>query len=279
MKFLALLASTTFYLWTASVPLGLYGYSYECFSRGNFTSVHVLTVDPKEHVIVPVKAHGEQVERETVENLAIRHGALAAINGGFWKADGTPADILKINSHWYGTPIKPRGAIGWSLDGQKVLIDQVLTNYSLLDCPDGEEIEVIPTSTSSEDWKMLEHIVGGVPVLVHGEALVEDYSSEGALESFLMKKHSRTAVGIKKSGEWIFVVVDGRLLGLLGGMTIRELSELMLELGCVDALNLDGGSSSTMFVEGSVMNESYGRIWENGKLVQAVSDAILILNR
>ena len=283
MKFLLLLLTTTFSFWIASVPSHLYGYSYECFSRGNFTSVHVLTVDPKEHIIVPVKALGDEVARETVETLAIRHGAIAAINGGFWKSDGTPAGILKINSRWYGTPSKPRGAIGWSLDGQKVLIDRVLTNYSLHDCPDGETIEVIPVSnpswTSSEDWKALEHIVGGVPILVHGQELVQDYSSEEALDSFLMNKHYRTAIGIKENGEWVLVVVDGRLLGFLGGMPMRELAELMLELGCVDALNLNGGGSSTMFVEGSVMNDSYGRTWENGKLVQAVSDAILILDR
>ncbi|MBA3238200.1 MAG: phosphodiester glycosidase family protein [Parachlamydiaceae bacterium] len=279
MKFLVLLLSAIFYLWTASVPLVLYGYSYECFSRGNFTSIHVLTVDPKEHVIVPVKANGKKIKRETVRNLAIRHGAIAAINGGFWKANGAPAGVLKIDSFWYGTPTKPRGAIGWSHDGQKVIIDQVLTNHSLLDCPEGEEIAVISASTSSDEWKMLEHIVGGVPVLVRNEALVQDYSTEETLETFLTKTHSRTAVGIKKSGEWVFVVVDGRLFGLLGGMSIRALSKLMLELGCVDALNLDGGSSSTLFVEGSVMNESYGKIWENGKFVQAVSDAILILDR
>lgn len=280
MKFVSLL-KTTLCLWLA--PILLFGYSYESFERRYFTTVHVLTVDPRQHLIVPVRALGEIVKRETVRSLAVRHGAIAAINGGFWKKDGTPAGILKINFRWYGTPVKPRGAIGWSGDGQKVLIDQVLTNHSLQDVPNGETIEVIPASippfTSLEDWKNLEHIVGGVPLLVQEGAIVEDYSPEMALESFVMNKYSRTAVGIKENGDWVLVVVDGRLWGLLGGMQIRELASLMLDLGCVYALNLDGGSSSTMYLEGSVMNDSYGLVWENGRFVQAVSDAILIFDR
>ena len=50
----------------------------------------------------------------------------------------------------------------------------------------------------------------------------------------------------------------------------------MLDLGCIEALNLDGGGSSTMVVEGKVINEPSGKIEEDGKWVEAVSDAILI---
>ena len=166
------------------------------------------------------------------------------------------------------------------LNGQQVLIDQVLTNYSLKECEDPSKIEVIPVSnpphTSLEDWKGIEHIVGGTPVLVTGSSLIEDYTSEQTLESFLIHKHPRTAVGIRENGEWVFVVVDGRFNGFLGGMTIAEMANLMLELRCVEALNLDGGGSSTMVIEGTAINEPCGEIQEEGKLVEAVSDAILI---
>ena len=59
-------------------------------------------------------------------------------------------------------------------------------------------------------------------------------------------------------------------------MTIKELAEFMLELGCIEALNLDGGGSSTMVLDEIVINEPCGKIQENGKQVEAVSDAILI---
>lgn len=270
----------SFILWITCVSTELTGYSYDYLSNGYFTSIHVLTVDPKEHVILPVKASGK-INRETVLTLANRYGALAAINGGFWKQNGDPAGILKIDNIWLGTPIKPRGAIGWTLNGQHTLIDQVLTNYDLHDCLDENEIEVIPVSnpphSTSKEWKGLEHIVGGTPVLIRNGNLVEDYSSEQTLKSFLVKRHPRTAVGIRDNGEWVFVVVDGRSYGFFGGMTIQELAELMLELGCIEALNLDSGSSSTMVIEGSVINDPCGIILEEGKQVEAISDAILII--
>lgn len=268
-----------FLLILSFIPFDASGLSYEYFTNGYFTSIHVLIVDPKEHVIVPVKASADK-GRETVLNLAKQCGAIAAVNGGFWKLDGRPAGILKINNHWFGTPVKPRGAIGWSADHQKVLIDKLLTNQQLSDCPDGGCIEVIPMSdpphTHTEQWRELEHIIGGTPVLVMKGNIIEDYSSEQTLESFLVNKHPRTAVGIRNSGEWVFVVADGRFRGFLGGMTIKELANWMVELGCVEALNLDGGGSSTMVIEGSVINEPCGKLYENGKQVEAVSDAILI---
>jgi exopolysaccharide biosynthesis protein len=267
-------------LWIASIPSDTSGLSYESLSNEFFTSIHVLTVDPREHVIRPVRASGDNVARETVTTLARRYGALAAINGGFWKLNGNPAGILKINHRWYGTPTKPRGAIGWSRNGQRVLIDRVLTNYPLNSSPADSPIEVIPASvpphTTSEEWRELEHIVGGTPVLISGGNLIEDYTPEQTLITFLINKHPRTAVGIRSNGEWVFVVVDGRFYGFLGGMAIRELAELMLQLGCTEALNLDGGGSSTMVIEGVVINEPSGTIQEEGKSVEAVSDALLI---
>ncbi len=264
------------------IPSDVNGLSYDYISDGYFTSIHILTVDPKEHVIMPAKASGDDVARETVTALANSYGAVAAVNGGFWKLSGEPAGILKINHHWYGTPTKPRGAIGWSSNRQQVLIDKLLTNHRLHDTEDDSEIEVIPVSTppytTSEEWEELEHIVGGTPVLVNNGNIVEDFTSEQTFESFLVNRHPRTAVGIKKNGEWVFVVVDGHFDKLFDGMTVKELAELMLELGCVEALNLDGGGSSTMVLEGTVINEPGGKIQEDDKYVEAVSDAILIFS-
>lgn len=256
------------------------GFSYEHFSDGYFTSIHVLIVNPKEHPIIPAKALEDEMCRETVTTLANRHNAAAAINGGFWKSDGSPAGALKINHQWFGTPTKARGAIGWSLISQKVLIDRILTNYSLTECPVNSKIEIIPASlppiTTSEQWSELEHVVGGTPVLICNGYLIEDFTPEKTLESFLVNKNPRTAVGIKDNGDWVFVVVDGRFYGFFGGMTIKELSQFMLDLGCVEALNLDGGGSSTMVIEGKVVNKPCGKSKEDGKYVGAVSDAILI---
>lgn len=254
------------------------GFCYETFSRGYFSSLHVLTVNPKFHVIVPCKALGKN-SRESVATLAKRHQAIGAVNGGFWKLNGSPAGILKINHQWYGTPIKPRAAIGWSSNAEKVFIDRILTNFHLKEVQAENQLKVIsPVSGAiAKEWNDLEHIVGGTPLLVKNSNIIKDFASEQTYRSFLYRKHSRTAIGIRENGDWVFVVVDQRCYGLLGGISMYELAKLMHSLGCVDALNLDGGGSSTMVVNEDVVNNPCGKIYENGKNVEAVSDAILIV--
>ncbi len=262
---------------------GLFAFSYSHLSNGLFSSIHILIVNPNEEAIQPVRAQGEPISRETVLVLTQRYGARAGVNGGFWKSNGEPAGILKISSEWLGTPTKPRGAIGWSQGGKKVLVDQVLTNRSLLECSndiDSTEIEVLPASippyTTSEEWQEMEHIIGGAPLLISHGRKIDDYRQEKTISSFLTDRHPRTAVGIKENGDWVFVVVDGRFLGLFGGMTMKELADFMFRLGCVEALNLDGGGSSTMVIEGKVANTPRGNLEEEDKQVTPVSDAILI---
>lgn len=63
--------------------------------------------------------------------------------------------------------------------------------------------------------------------------------------------HPRTAVGYSKNGRYLYlVVVDGRQPFYSDGITIKELADLMISLGAQYAMNLDGGGSSTMVVEG-----------------------------
>jgi len=82
--------------------------------------------------------------------------------------------------------------------------------------------------------------------------------------------HPRTALGTNPDGKvlWL-VVVDGRQKGFSEGVTLEELAKIMLDLGCVDAVNLDGGGSSIMMLakgDGSlaVMNSPSGRV--NGQV-------------
>jgi len=68
--------------------------------------------------------------------------------------------------------------------------------------------------------------------------------------------HPRSAIGLDAKGQKVtLVVVDGRQPGFSEGMTTRELAVLMKELGCTDALNLDGGGSSILLYEGKILNK------------------------
>ncbi len=87
--------------------------------------------------------------------------------------------------------------------------------------------------------------IGGGPTLVrHGKAMSWDGSQP---------RHPRTAIGWNDS-HFFLVVVDGRQRALSIGMSLPELADYMIKLGCREAINLDGGASATCWVYGQVMN-------------------------
>jgi exopolysaccharide biosynthesis protein len=91
---------------------------------------------------------------------------------------------------------------------------------------------------------------------------------------FADARHPRTAVGVRADGRILLVTVDGRQPELSVGMTIAELATLLIELGAVEAVNMDGGGSTTMVVRGRVVNSPSDLTGE-----RAVGDALLIYLR
>jgi Phosphodiester glycosidase len=98
-------------------------------------------------------------------------------------------------------------------------------------------------------------VLGGGPRLLRdGNIVWQTAAREERFDAELAeKRHPRTAVGI--NGERLLLVtVDGRQPGCSVGMTLAELASLMRELGCSDALNLDGGGSTELWVRGAIEN-------------------------
>jgi hypothetical protein len=122
------------------------------------------------------------------------------------------------------------------------------------------------TLTWSFGWAGVADSIGGYPLLVQDGAVVVT----GCRASFCAR-HPRTAIGVDDAGRMLLVVVDGRRKGSVG-MTLHELARLMRKLGTVDALNLDGGGSTTMVVRRKIVNEPSSG-WE-----RSVSSAVLILD-
>ena len=89
---------------------------------------------------------------------------------------------------------------------------------------------------------------------------------------WINQRYARTAAGITSDGRLLFVVLDGRDPSKSVGMTIPELRILMQALGAVDAINLDGGGSTTLTIGDEVVNAPYDR---DGP--RRVGDAIMIL--
>ena len=107
------------------------------------------------------------------------------------------------------------------------------------------EINTIP------DWKNMKHIISGGPYLVKDSEIFVDMSAEklGAIGG----KNPRTAIGYTKDNHLIMVAVDGRENQSVG-MTLMQLASFMKSIGCTNAINLDGGGSTVMYVNGQVVN-------------------------
>ena len=119
-----------------------------------------------------------------------------------------------------------------------------------------------------------EDVVGGVPQLIRKGRIDITWQEEKASKSFVETRHPRTAVAKMKDGKFLMMTVDGRQPGVSVGMTLQELAEYLLSLGAVDAMNLDGGGSTTMFLDGKVVNNPSDKEGE-----RKVGDAILVTLR
>jgi hypothetical protein len=127
---------------------------------------------------------------------------------------------------------------------------------------------------SSDVLEPFEDIVGGVPQLIKNGKIEITWEAEKSNKAFVETRHPRTAVAKLKDGKFLMITVDGRQEGWSVGMNLNELAAFLLELGATDAMNLDGGGSTTMFLDGKVVNKPSDKEGE-----RSVSDAILVFPR
>jgi len=106
----------------------------------------------------------------------------------------------------------------------------------LLNLIPGETVTITVTS-EDERWNNVKEAVGG------GEILIQDGQIQPGLGSDVAP---RTALGIKANGEILLYTVDGRQTGYSNGYSVKQLAGRLLDLGCVSAINLDGGGSTAI---------------------------------
>ena len=95
--------------------------------------------------------------------------------------------------------------------------------------------------------------IGGGPRIVRDGAVSVEAAAEEFSSAFALQRHPRTAVGLKGK-RLLLIAVDGRRPTYSEGISLVELANLMLELGCDQAMNLDGGGSTTVWLRGQVQN-------------------------
>jgi exopolysaccharide biosynthesis protein len=192
-------------------------------------------------------------------------------DGGLeWVVSGTPPRVVSAARKGGRTPI-PR-------DGFVVSFGGLATPPALAALKRGTrvslEIAYEPLEGPVEPWQRARDIVGGAGLLIRDGEEVADWTVEQFSPGFATNRHPRTMIGVRADGSIWLVTVDGRQPQLSAGMTLEELRSLARRLELTNALNLDGGGSTTMWVQGEVVNSPSDLTGP-----RKVSDALLVFPR
>ncbi len=187
-------------------------------------------------------------------------------NGVEWVLRGSPLKVTDIRTNSGSTPIPADGLVlsygGLELPEELKLLqlDTPVTVDTHWTTVNGLETERLSTA---------DHVVNGAGLLrVRGKQITSWEAERLSGPNFVNTRHPRTMIGVDRRGDIWLVVVDGRQTTSVG-MAFSDLQRLADRLQLTDALNLDGGGSSTMVVQGKVVNRP-----SDAKGPRAVSDAI-----
>ena len=230
------------------LPKGAEGY---VILRANildsYQTISVIKYSPK-----AFKTSIVQPEKLTrLSATAKANGGDFGVNAGYWDVRiDKPSTFLKLNNE----------QIAVTADFEKERVDglvcvgkkKVVLDY----CKAGHE---------SAYAKKYKNILAAGPVLIdEGKCVDHDAYTKGMVDNAggkpvgafytYTQRHPRTAIGTDESGNVYLIVVDGRSAGNAEGVTISEFTKICAWLGMTDAINLDGGGSSSMWTaeEGTV---------------------------
>ncbi len=105
-------------------------------------------------------------------------------------------------------------------------------------------------SISPPDFDRFPRIIAAGPLLLQNRQIVLDPETEKFSKAFIQELAARSAIGITANGTVLLVTVHTRISG--GGASLSDIAQIMQQLGAIDALNLDGGSSTTLYLGGQI---------------------------
>ena len=172
-----------------------------------------------------------------INEAIAKEGAIAAINAGAFFDNGTSSAVVGSVPEglviaggevlWKTGQAPENGFVGFTYDNVMV-VDHTMT------------------ATRAKELNIRDGCCFGPALIINGTINQTAYSSNSGF-------NPRTAIGQRADGAVIFVCIDGRQAGSLGG-TYKDIIDIMVEYGAVNACNLDGGSSTVM-----VYDDQYGR--------------------
>jgi exopolysaccharide biosynthesis protein len=188
-----------------------------------------------------------KMRRKATSEFAGKIDALVAVNGGFWEEQGGfTVSAGERWPKWGDTDSSTVIGFGGYEDGKR-------------------KVDIRPTKEvlgKTPDW--MRHALTGIPM-----ALEKGEPVKSLDKNVWKHRHPRTALGLSKSGDTFFMAaVDGRQGGWSWGLNTYQLGQLFRQVGAYEALNLDGGGSTTMVIPslGGVVNRPCPRKGDERKV-------------
>ena len=225
-------------------------------SGNNFEGTMMIVNDPSKISLAttyPWSEYGKELDKLVTENNAI-----AGINGGLYYSDankgGRPLGVTVSNGEIQDMSL---GANGLHLIGFDE--DNILRIIDISNMNRNEIKELITTEKIRDAVSFQEEASDSnnhfVKLIINGEKRELNGMGSGA--------NPRTAIGQREDGSVLLLVTDGRGKNGHLGATAADLIEIMSEYGAINAANIDGGSSSTMYYNGEYLMDSVTFYYSN----------------
>lgn len=245
-------------------------FRHSLYNNRNDAPVHVFVLKAEIgkcslYVGTPNDGYASKYKRATIPDMiqsAVAGGkdVLASINGDFFDIFGDmhPSGLVVKNGRIVANENSKRPFIGITKDGKAVISDRA------------EKPELIVK---------LECACSGLQRIVRNGKL----NDTAPIESFGFTPHPRSAAGITENGDVVLMVVDGRIPDYSNGASLYDLGKLMINEGCTEAINLDGGGSSAVYLKenGSFTLKSVpADLYKpNDKLIRKEANCIMVIRK
>ena len=233
-------------------------------------AVHIPAKDNSIKILVSDDKDG----LNTPSEIALKSGASVIINGGYFSRGQKPMrhiGLLKSKDSLYEPASNSvlrenlryninRGAFAIKYDNIPEISwattknDSIFSwNFPFTNRP-GKPASI--NHSFSQFWNVKEAVHAG-PILVTNRMINVTSEQEVFFNTPVDGVQPRSAIGYKKNGDVVMMVIDGRQVDSRGAY-LKELAMLMIQFDCEDALNLDGGGSSSLIINGNLINNPIG---------------------
>lgn len=218
-------------------------------------NINMIEIAPKAKKIRLAVAYSDSLDKTSA--IALQHHALAAVNGSFFKMRGPdpdhttgPTGKTRLERSYMG---KNRSVVYMRVN-DSLIAGNILgkdsvrkrSQQGVIAISNRKDLSILTADSSSLRWEyelVARDVLSSGPMMIaNGRNLTIPN------DDFCNDRHPRTAVGKKADGTIVLITVDGRNAEA-AGMSIPELQKTMFWLGCTEAINLDGGGSTAMYIK------------------------------